>query len=168
VSAVALSLVGLALLFALAAILLGRNLTRAVMAGYASIGLMGLALTLSGLGFAAIAMTVIATIALACIQVFGWMLVDVDRDHLRPTDGPTWLARILAFGLLGGGLGLLMQRMLPLLEEADGQSVPSPSVTSIGVLLFGELGGATILLGCAMAAALLAAMLLLRGTGEGG
>lgn len=163
VSALVIGMAGLVL--GLATVLLGRNLTRSVLAGYASVALLGLTMTLSGLGFAALAICLMATIGLATIQVFGWMLVDLDQDHLTPTDGPTWLARGLAFLLLGGGLWILVAALLPSLGEAVW--VGSPSVASIGLLLFSELRGLAVLLGVALGAALLAALLLLRGQGEG-
>lgn len=165
-SPLAIALGSLALVFAAAAVLLGRNLTRSIMAGYACVGILCLVLTLSGFGFAAIAMCLMAAIGLASIQVFGWMLVDIDRDHLTPTDVPTWIARVLAFILLGGGLAILTWFLMISLGQSQGLS--SPSVAAIGRVFFGQLGGVAILLGVAMAAVLLAAMLLLRGSGEGG
>ena len=155
------------LFLALASVLLGKNLTRSVIAGFASIGVLGIALMLAGLGLAAIGVCLMAMVGLACVQVFGWMLVDVDRDQIRPTDGPTWFARLLAFGLLGGGLVLLMRGLGPPMAALGGDSA-APAAAQIGAVLLGEWAGLSVLLGVVLAAALLAAMLLLRGTGEGG
>lgn len=152
---------------ALAAVLLGKNLTRSVIAGFASIGLLGMALMLAGMGLAAVGVCLMAMIGLACVQVFGWMLVDVDRDQVRPTDAPTWIARLLAFGLLGGGLVLLVRGLGPPIAGLGGGE-GAPATAQMGAVLLGEWAGLSVLLGVVLAAALLAAMLLLRGTGEGG
>lgn len=150
----------LAWLLAGAAILLGGNLTRSVMIGYAFVGCLCAAMLVAGAGFLAIVVSIMSAIGLASIQVFGWMLVDVDRDHLVPTDAPTWIARLLAFLLLGGGLAALVVAIAPELRA------PPPAVSmgsaALGRILFGPLGGAAVLLGLAVAAALLATMLLLR------
>lgn len=153
------------IVFAGAAVLLGSNLTRSVMIGYAFVGALCLALLVAGAGYLAIVVSIVCAIALASIQVFGWMLVDVDRDHLAPTDGPTWVARGLAFVLLGGGLSILVMALAP--ELAAEASRGPLDVGALGELFFGRLGGAALLLGIAVAAALLATMLLLR-TDEGG
>jgi NADH:ubiquinone oxidoreductase subunit 6 (subunit J) len=91
-----------------AAILAGRNLTRSITAAAISIAGLGIALTASGAGFVGFFLLSVAAMSLTTIQLFGWMLVDVDRDHLPPTDRVTWIARSLAFLLLGGGLFLLV------------------------------------------------------------
>ncbi len=150
----------LAALWAVASVVLGRNLTRSVMSGYAFLGLLCLALLAAGAGFLASVIGISATLALASIQAFGWMLVDVDRDHLAPTDPGTWMARGLAFALLGGGLVWLGVWLVPELAERSGHAPPGPR--ALGEMLFGRQAGAVLLLGLAMAAALLAARLLLR------
>lgn len=147
-------------LLACAAILFGGNLTRSVMIGYVFVGCLCLALLVAEAGFLAIVVSVMSAIGLASIQVFGWMLVDVDRDHLAPTDAPTWTARLVAFVLLGGGLMVLVFAISPELAM-EHAAVPMNSA-ALGRVLFGELGGAAVLLGLAIAAALLATMLLLR------
>ena len=96
-----------ALLAAFAAVLTGRNLTRSVTAAAISIGGLAVALTSAGAGFMGFFVLITAALVLMTLQLFGWMLVDVDRDHLPPTDRATWLARSIAFLLLGGGLALL-------------------------------------------------------------
>ena len=64
-------------LLAGASILLGGNLTRSVMIGYAFVGCLCLALLVAGAGFLAVVVSIVSAIGLASIQVFGWMLVDV-------------------------------------------------------------------------------------------
>lgn len=155
----------IAWLLAGAAILLGGNLTRSVLIGYAFVFSLCLALLVAGAGFIAVVVSIVSAIGLASIQVFGWMLVDVDRDHLAPTDSPTWVARALAFALLGGALSILGFAILPELREPE--APVSMSAAALGQVFFGPLGGAAALLGLAIAAALLAAMLLLRDE-EGG
>jgi hypothetical protein len=150
----------IAWLLAGASILFGGNLTRSVMIGYAFVGCLCLALLVAGAGFLAVVVSVMSTIGLASIQVFGWMLVDVDRDHLAPTDAPTWVARLLAFVLLGGGLTVLAIAISS--ELAMFRTTVSMSSAALGRMLFGPLGGAAVLLGLAIAAALLSTMLLLR------
>jgi hypothetical protein len=152
-------------LLAGASILFGGNLTRSVMIGYAFVGCLCLALLVAGAGFLAVVVSVMSAIGLASIQVFGWMLVDVDRDHLAPTDAPTWTARLLAFVLLGGGLMVLVIAISPELVMTHA-AVPMSSA-ALGRVLFGALGGASVLLGLAIAAALLATMLLLRDDDRG-
>lgn len=163
------ALIGLGIvtwLLAGAAILLGRNLTRSVMIGYAFVGCLCLVLLVAGAGFLAIAVPIISAIGLASIQVFGWMLVDVDRDHLAPTDAPTWVARLLSFILLGAGLAVLVVVISPEISSPH-DGMPSMDFSAIGEEFFGRLGGAAVLMGLAIAAALLATMLLLRDE-EGG
>jgi NADH:ubiquinone oxidoreductase subunit 6 (subunit J) len=155
----------LAWLLAAAAILLGGNLTRSVLIGYAFVGSLCLALLVAGAGFLAVVVSIILAIGLASIQVFGWMLVDVDRDHLTPTDPPTWVARALAFALLGGGLVLLVVVIAPELVQVEPPL--SMGVAVLGRMFFGPLSGAAVLLGLTIAAALLATLLLLRDD-EGG
>ena len=150
----------LAWLLAGAAVVLGGNLTRSVLIGYAFVGCLCLTLLVAGAGFLAVVVSIAATIGLASIQVFGWMLVDVDRDHLAPTDSPTWVARALAFALLGGGLIVLVAVIAP--ELVSRNPVVGMGAAELGGVLFGPLGGAALLLGLAIAASLLATMLLLR------
>ena len=156
----------LAWLLGVAAIVLGRNLTRSVMIGYAFVGCLFIALLLAGAGFLAVIVSIVSAIGLASIQAIGWMLVDVDRDHLAPTDTPTWIARALAFAMLGAGLVLLALAIGP--ELATTQVFEPAESALLGRTLFGPLGGAVALLGLAIAAALLATMLLLRDDEEGG
>ncbi len=159
-------LLGLALACAFAAIALGRNWTRSIAAGFLFLVALGFALLLAGAGFLGLIVVIPATLMFGALQLFGWMLVDVDRDHLSPTDRPTSLARGLAFLLLGGGLGLLFWNLAgagagslgPL--AAAGSALVGPA--EIGLLFFGPMRDLVILLGFAIAASLLATLLLLQ------
>ncbi len=163
--------IGLAvgLMSAFAAIVLGRNLTRSLLAGTVSVSALGFALLVAGTGFGSLVVVVLAALTLSIFQVFGWMLVDVDRDHLPPTDRPTRAARSLAFLLFGGGLLLLVATAYTTGELAIvGQRIAIAGPVEIGTLLFGPLRDAAILMGLAIAAGLLGALLLLQGDGQKG
>ena len=149
----------IALAAALAAVVLGRNLTRSIAA--TGIAMLALALGLlgAGHGFAGLCVLVVASLQLLLIQLFGWMLVDVDQDHVPPTDGATRFARSLAFVLLGGGLGLLYSAIGPL-RVATVQ--PSASVQAIGMKLFGDWNEIVWMAGLCLAATTLAALMLMR------
>ena len=158
-----------ALMSASAAIVLGRNLTRSLLAGTVFISALGFALFIAGAGFASLVVVIQGAFTLSIFQVFGWMLVDVDRDHLPPTDRPTWIARSLAFLLFGGGLILLAVEVLMTGElSIVGQPVLAAGPVEIGMLLFGPLRDVVILMGLAIAASLLAALLLLQDDGQKG
>ena len=151
---------------ALAAILLGRNLTRSLAAASVSVAGLALAMLIVGAGFSALFVTTTAALVLLTTQLFGWMLVDVDRDHLPATDRMTWLARILAFGLLGGGLALLAFAVLDQgLLSPLGVDVPWADPATIGALLFGSWRDLATLCGLALAGGLLATLMLLREEG---
>jgi len=155
----------LAWLLGLAVVVLGRNLTRSVMLGYVFLSVLCLFLVVAGSGFLAVVVSILAAVALASIQIFGWMLVGVDRDHLAPSDPGTRIARSLAFLVLGAGLFVLFGALA---AELATPAASSPSgLGAIGAAIFGPLGGAAILLGLAIAAALLATMLLIRDEEEG-
>lgn len=154
---------------AFAAIVLGRNLTRSLAAGSVFVAALGFALLVAGAGVLALVVVILGGLMLATIQIFGWMLVDVDRDHLPPTDRPTLIARGLAFLLFGGGLILLVATALFTGEfSIVGPKIDIAAPLEIGVVLFGPLREATILVGLAIAASLLAALLLLEDDGPKG
>jgi NADH:ubiquinone oxidoreductase subunit 6 (subunit J) len=156
-----------ALMSAFGAIVLGRNLTRSLLAGSLFISALGFALLIVGAGFLSLVVVVLGALTLAVFQIFGWMLVDVDRDHLPPTDRPTRVARSLAFLLFGGGLFLLVTTALMTGEFAVvGPRVAIAEPVEIGLLLFGPLREVTILVGMAIAASMLAALLLLQDDGQ--
>ena len=158
-----------ALVSAFAAIVLGRNLSRSILSGYIFLAAMGVALLIAGAGFLSLAVMIVGGLMLGTLQLFGWMLVDVDRDHLPPTDRPTWVARGIAFFLFGGGLVLLIVVALVTGEFAiEDHRLAIASPGEIGALLFGSLRDATILIGLAIAASLLAVLLLLQEDEEKG
>ena len=157
----------IALATAFGAIVLGRNLTRSLASGFVSMAAIGLALLIAESGFLSFVVVILGAVALATLQLFGWMLVDFDRDHLPSTDRPTWIARGLAFILLGGGLSLLA---VAAIDRGELDSTVTSAVVAgpreIGLLLFGSLQDVAVLLGFAVAASLLAALLLLNDDGE--
>jgi len=155
---------------AFASVVLGRNLTRSVFAAGASLAALGLVLVEAGGGYPAWFALAGATLALALVQLFGWMLVDVDRDHLPATDRLTALARGLAFVLLAGGiavlgLGLAELEVGPLAKDIAPTSL-SAEGDFVGKRFFGSLEEGASLVGLLLAATLLASLMLLRGEGR--
>ena len=152
-----------ALLAAFAAVLTGRNLTRSVTAAAISIGGLAVALTSAGAGFMGFFVLITAALVLMTLQLFGWMLVDVDRDHLPPTDRATWLARSIAFLLLGGGLALLAKSLVEESAWASARALlEGATPAEIGALVFGPWRDLSTLCGIVLAAGLLATLMLLR------
>lgn len=165
------SLLVLACVAAFGSVVLGRNLTRSIFAAFVSLSALGIVLLQAGGGYPAWLALAGATLALALLQLFGWMLVDVDRDHLPPTDGPTALARGLAFVLLaagiaalGLGLGLAEVEVGPATQGV--RSGLSAQGDFVGGRFFGSLEEGAALVGLLLAATLLAALMLLRGEGR--
>lgn len=153
----------MALTSAFAAIALGRNLTRSIVCGYAFLAAMGFTLLVAGAGFLSLVVAIAGGLMLGTLQLYGWMLVDVDWDHLPPTDRPTWVARGIAFVLVGGGLLLLVSVALITGEfTIEGNHLAIASPAEIGALLFGSLRDATILIGLTIATSLLGVLLLLQ------
>lgn len=159
----------LACLAAFGSVVLGRNLTRSIFAAGVSLLALGVVLVEAGGGYPAWLALVGATLALALVQLFGWMLVDVDRDHLPPTDGPTALARGLAFVLLAAGIAALGHGLAEFevgpatLGLRTGLSAQGDFV---GGRFFGSLEEGAALVGLLLAATLLASLMLLRGEGR--
>lgn len=161
---------GLACLAAFASVVLGRNLTRSIFAAGVSLAALGIVLVEAGGGYPVWLALAGATLALVLVQLFGWMLVDVDRDHLPPTEGPTALARGLAFLLLAGGIAVLG---IALARVEVGPTAPGLARTGlsaegdfVGGRLFGSLEEGAALVGLLLAATLLASLMLLRGEGR--
>ena len=161
--------------FALVSVVVGRNLTRSIAAAVASLGALAFlflgalsrgpsALALGpGVGLAAIAAIIVATLVLSLVQLFGWMLVDVDRDHLPPTDRGTWFARSLAFLIVGGGLGWLGRALDASIRDAGG----GPREVFVAErLVEASARDFAVLAGLALSAVLLASLMLLRDDGE--
>jgi len=169
------ALVGLAAwLAAFAAIVLGRNLTRSLSAAYVFLVGLVLALVLTGSGHGAWVLGIGAGATLALVQVFGWMLVDVDQDHLPPTESGTVMARGLAFLVLAAASAALVffaREELALAGDVGtgsrtgagtGTGAAGSAAAEVGRALFAGLQPQLILLGLAIGAGLLAALLLLR------
>ncbi len=157
-----------ALLCAMLAIVLGRNLTRSVVAGFAMIAGLVFALLIARGGYFGLVVVSLGALMLSAIQLFGWMLVDVDRDHLAKMDFGTAFARSLAFAVFGLALSLLgyflwTEGELRLGEE----TLRWVDARAVGFALFGELGELVTMLGFAIAGALLSSILLLRDDGRG-
>lgn len=157
-----------ALLCAMLAILLGRNLTRSVVAGFAMIAGMVFALLIARAGYFGLAVVLLGALMLAAIQLFGWMLVDVDRDHLAKMDFGTAFARSLAFAVFGLSLGFLASSLWRGGELGLDEGALHPvDAGAVGFVLFGEMGELVTMLGFAIAGALLSSILLLRDDGRG-
>jgi len=163
---------GVACIAAFMSVVLGRNLTRSIAAAVVSVAALAFALVQAEGGYAAIFALTVAALVLAMVQLFGWMLVDVDRDHLPPTDRGTWLARSLAFVLVGAGLVLLAKGLaseaaaIAASNSHAGVGFSLRLSGEVGALLFGAGGDLAILIGLALASVLLASLMLLRGDGE--
>lgn len=163
---------GIASIAAFMSVVLGRNLTRSIAAAVVSVAALAFALVQAEGGYAAIFALTAAALVLSIVQLFGWMLVDVDRDHLPPTDRGTWLARSLAFVLVGAGLVLLGKGLISeaaaMIASNSHSGVEFTFRTSaeVGPLLLGADGDFAILIGLALASVLLASLMLLRGDGE--
>jgi len=154
---------------AFAAVVLGRNLTRSIFAAVIALAALSGVLVTVNAGFAALCAITISALILGTLQLFGWMLVDVDRDHLPPTDRATWFARSLAFVLLGGGL-LVLAVVMRGSEIFVATSAAARFVLDTGALgeqFFGVWRDLAILVGLAIPAGLLATLMLMRGEGEG-
>ena len=162
----------IAIIAALMSVVLGRNLTRSIAAAVVSIAALAFALVKAEGGYASIFALTVAALALAIVQLFGWMLVDVDRDHLPATDWGTWLARSLAFVLVGVGLVLLGEGLaseaaaMISANSHAGVDFTFRASEEVGALLFGAGGDLAVLVGLALASVLLGSLMLLRGDGE--
>lgn len=156
------------LLCALLAIVLGRNLTRSVVAGFAMIAGLVFALLIARGGYFGLFVVSMGAMMLAAIQLFGWMLVDVDRDHLARMDFGTAIARSMAFAVFGLALGSLSFFLWTGGELRLGEEVLRlADARLVGIALFGELRELVTMLGFAVAGALLSSILLLRDDGRG-
>lgn len=159
-----------ALASALAAILLGQVLTRSVLAGHAAMAGLGLACLAAGGGVLALCFVLFGLVWLVILQLFGWMLVDVDRDHLPAPAWRTTAARLAALATFAAGLGLLLRRalrsgQLDAVVPAGGVGL-SIDPTALGGLFIGAGNELALLLGLLLAAGLLTALVLLRDEGS--
>lgn len=158
---------GSAFVAAFLAVVLGRNLTRAIFAALVAVGLVFVLLVGAAAGFEALFLIASAALALGLVQLFGWMLVDVDRDHLPSTDAATAAARSIAFLLVGGGLALLARGVGSEMSSIGGRAAAAPvHALALGRRLFVQQPEGALLLGLLLAAVLLAALMLLRDSPE--
>ncbi len=159
----------LALAFAVGAVLLGAVLSRGIVAASAALAAFGLAGLAAGGSVVALCVVIVGLLALAILQLFGWMLVDVDHDHLPRPALRTAIARGLALAIVAAALALLGRAALARgeLEPAAllGAPVGPIEPAAVGAFFFGPQGGLAVVLGCLLAAALLTAACLLREEG---
>lgn len=168
------ALVAVALLVALgsalAAVVLGQVLTRSVLAGHAAMAALGLACLAAGGGVLALCFVLFGLVWLAILQLFGWMLVDVDRDHLPAPAWRTTAARLAALAFFAAGLCLLGRRALRSgqLEARLAPGEPGVEIdpTALGGLFIGAGSELALLVGILLAAGLLTALWLLRDEGS--
>lgn len=160
-----------ALAFALLAVLVGEVLTRSIVAASAALAVFGLACLAAGGSVVALCLVIFGLIALAIVQLFGWMLVDVDHDHLQRLALRTASARALALAVFAAGLVLLGREALRRGELGPGALVagdaPAIEPAALGAFFFGleSSGVLAAVLGFLLAAALLTALCLLRDEG---
>lgn len=164
------------LVCALVAVVQGQVLTRAVLAGAAAMVAFGLALLAAGAGVLALCFVLFALVWLAVLQLFGWMLVDVDHDHLPGLSWRTTGARVAALSAIGAAL-VALGRTLWRRGELSGAAIaggggPQASragdaldPVAIGGLFIGVHGDLALPVGLLLAAGLLAALCLLRDEG---
>lgn len=159
----------LALVCAGVAVVLGAVLTRSIVAASAALAAFGLACLAAGGSVVALCVVIVGLLALAILQLFGWMLVDVDHDHLPPLALRTTLARSLALAIVAAGLALLGGEALRRGElepiARQGEPVRAIDPAALGAFFFGSSGELAAVLGCLIAAALLTALCLLREEG---
>ncbi len=167
---IAVAVVG-ALVFAVLAVLVGEVLTRSVVAASASLAAFGLACLAAGGSVVALCLVIAGLLALAIVQLFGWMLVDVDHDHLQRLSLKTASARALALAVFGAGLVLLGREALRRGELGPSALVaiadPAIEPAALGAFFFGREAPFALaaILGFLLAAALLTALCLLRDEG---
>jgi TRAP-type C4-dicarboxylate transport system permease small subunit len=159
----------LGLASALAAVVLGQVLTRSVVAGHVAIAAFGLAGLAAGGGVVALCFAIVGLLALAIVQLFGWMLVDVDHDHLPPLLRRTRGARGLALVVFAAGLVVLSREALRRGELAAAPALVEPASPfdprALGAFFFGAHSELAAVLGCLLAAGSLTALSLLRDEG---
>lgn len=151
---------------ALVAVVFGQVLTRSVVAGYAAIAAFGLAALGAGAGVLAQSFVIVGLLSFAILQLLGWMLVDVDHDHLPPPALRTLAARLLALAVVAAALVALLRTAL---RRGELGSVPGIAAApnafdpdALGSFFIGPGSEVAIVLGLLLAAALLTALWLLR------
>lgn len=136
------------------------------MAAAASLAAFGLACLAAGGGVVALCVVIVGLLSLSIVQLFGWMLVDIDHDHLPRTSLRTATARGLALAAFAAGLALLGREALRRGELAfalaPGERLAGFDPGALGSFFFGSNGELPVVLGCLIAAGLLTALCLLR------
>ena len=166
--------IGLALLFALAcalvAVVFGEVLTRSVVAGHAATAAFVLAALAAGGGVVALCGVIVGLLSFALLQLFGWMPVDVDHDHLPAPAPSRRLPQSAALGLVATAIAFVARRAFregglvrPAVRGSGGPIGFDPA--ALGAFFFGANAELALLLGCLLAAALLTALSLLRDEG---
>lgn len=148
----------LVLVCALAAVLLGEVLTRSIVAASAAIAGFGLVRLAAGGGVVALCIAIVGLLSLSIVQLFGWMLVDIDHDHLPRVALRTAFARGLALALLrrdSGCSAVALRRGE--LASVPGSRVAALDPDAVGAFFLGASGALPAILGCLIAAALLTA-----------
>lgn len=164
---------GFGLLAALMAVVQGQVLSRAVLAGAAAMSALGLALLAAGGGVLALCFVLVALVWLAVLQLFGWMLVDVDHDHLPGLSWRTTGARVAALAVFAAALVAFARALWRRGELAGAVGVGGDLAqaarlrealdpAAIGGLFIGVHGDLALPVGLLLAAGLLAALCLLR------
>lgn len=155
---------------ALAAIVFAPVLSRAVLAAVTAMTLLSLACLAAGGGVVALCFVVIGLVWIAILQLFGWMLVDVDHDHLPRLARRTVLARSALLVLLGGGLAWCVRAAIREEALAPVRAIGAGPIgfdpAALGALFIGRDGDLAPLLGLLLAAGLLTALGLLRDEGS--
>ncbi|MEZ4332487.1 MAG: hypothetical protein R3F35_12070 [Myxococcota bacterium] len=165
------------LLAALVAVVQGQVLSRAVLACAAAMSALGLALLGAGGGVLALCFVLVALVWLAVLQLFGWMLVDVDHDHLPGLSWRTTGVRVAALTIFAAALVVLARTLwrrgeLARAVAAGGELAPTSRLrealdpAAIGGLFIGVHGDLALPVGLLLAAGLLAALCLLRDSGS--
>lgn len=159
----------LALVSALIAVVVGRVLTRSVLAGHAAMAGLGFACLAAGGGVLALCFVLFGLVWLSILQLFGWMLVDVDGDHLPAPSWRTTAARLAALGTFAAGLAIAARRVLRsgqlgAVGASDALETPIDP-TTLGGLFIGAGNELALLVGLLLAAGLLTALWLLRDEG---
>lgn len=150
---------------AFVAVVFGQVLSRAVIAGHVAVAALGLAGLAAGGGLTALALVVFGLLWLALLQLIGWMLVDVDHDHLPALRARTLLARGLALALFAfGQLAFLRTALRRSAFGRPGESTaPIPlEPDALGAFFIGRGSEVAVVLGLLLAASLLTALRLLR------
>ncbi|MBK7951776.1 MAG: hypothetical protein IPK00_24180 [Deltaproteobacteria bacterium] len=143
---------------------------RSVLAGHAAMAALRAPFLAAGAECSRSASCLFGLVWLAILQLFGWMLVDVDRDHLAAPARRTIAAPSPALTIFRGGPRLIARRALApdsSTTASAGGHGPAIDPTALGRLSFSRAGnGSALLVGILLAAGLLTALWLLRDEGR--